>query len=124
MEEMPLTSKEFEQAKLIVNTKYTDDIAMEVISKWTYEQYLLSRWHAKKCVKGDRNVCAIDPTHPVKVYYDNARIIVNCQTGAIEILERDYDDWECETCLGRKKQFIIDCDGELEEFELLANQLA
>ena len=125
--DQPLSEKEFEACKLIVNAKRQDDHMLLAMGLWTYSHYLLIRWMMKDRNKRDKYAlaCYNDPTHNITVMNDRCRISTNLETGEIEILDADGDEGHCcMTCDPKRegyKKARVAYGNVVDEFEALEN---
>jgi hypothetical protein len=118
MNEKPLDEKDFEACKMIVNAKHADDQQLYPFAKWTYSEYLISRWKMKKRDEagGLMLICSVNFNHKVISVTDECVVETDADDGKVEATDC-YGD-EVYHCKHNDKDLVMD-DTMLDEFEAL-----
>lgn len=116
MNDKPLENDQFEACKLIVNTKHPDHRLFASMAKWSYSDYLLSRWKMKTREKagGLLLVCSIDFNHKVVSVSDECVVETDADNGKEEATDC-YGNEEYH-CRHNEADPVLD-ESYLEEFE-------
>ena len=123
MNDKPLTEKDFEASKLIVNAKYSDHLFLKLFTKWSYSDYLMSRWKMKKRVAdgGLMLVCATNFNHGVYSISDECVVETDADNGKIEATD-SYGD-EVYRCRHDEDDPVLD-ETYIEQFEELCTTMS
>lgn len=118
MNEKPLDEKDFEACKMIVNAKYPDNTNYYPFAKWSYADYLMSRWKMKRRDEagGLMLVCSVNFNHKVISTSDECVVDIDADDGKTEATDC-YGD-ETYTCKHNESDLVMD-EGMLDEFEAL-----